>query len=221
MLQSLNQYNFYKLTWRLTVGAVLGLGLIIKPSLLLAEPKLLFLGDSLTEGLGVSKAESYPYRLAENLTEQGFPDLEITVDGISGSTSISGISRLKRHYNQGFTHLFLALGANDGLRGYPNSHTYQNLVTIIKAALAQNMTIFLAGMQVPTNLGVKYSREFAQIFPRLIKEFKSSGKLVLYPFLLEGVALDPALNQRDALHPNADGHLVMADKLTEFFKKHL
>ena len=178
---------------------------------------IFFLGDSLTEGLRVLTKESYPVVLKEKLSQKGI-NIEIIVDGISGSTSASGPSRLKKLLEKETPeYLFLALGANDGLRGYPTDSLKTNLEKCITMALDAGTKVILAGMQIPDNYGMRYSNEFKQVYQDLYAEYKGTKRLSFYVFLLEGVALNANLNQSDGIHPNAAGYEVIAENLLEFF----
>ncbi|MBL0691888.1 MAG: arylesterase [SAR324 cluster bacterium] len=186
-----------------------------------ASTNIIFLGDSLTEGLGVKVKDSYPYVASDILKSKGLTNLKIIVDGISGSTSISGFSRLKRNIKQGVIadYLFLALGANDGLRGLPNKVLYGNLDKIINLSLKNNIKVIIVGMQVPTNYGIEYSQEFSEVYKDLYKKYRSTNKVFLLNFLLEGVAQNPHLNQTDGIHPNTKGHSVIANNVSDFLAK--
>jgi acyl-CoA thioesterase-1 len=102
--------------------------------------------------------------------------------------------------------MILALGANDGLRGLKLDHTEKNLISVIEKAQERKITVIIAGMKMPVNYGEPYRTQFESMFPRLAKKYK----LKLIPFILEGVGGDPKLNLADGIHPNPDGHKVMA-----------
>jgi acyl-CoA thioesterase-1 len=167
---------------------------------------LVFLGDSLTAGLGLPQEQAFPALIEGRLRVAGRP-WRVVNAGVSGDTTAGGVARLDWIYKQRVDVLFLCLGANDGLRGIPVAETERNLRTILDRARAEDTQVVLAGLQLPENYGPVYRRSFAQIFPRLAKEYR----LPLLPFLLEGVAMEPRLNQTDGIHPNAEGARIVAD----------
>ena len=172
----------------------------------LAGPTVLFLGDSLTAGLGVEPEEAYPHLLGEMLVRDGHPDVRVVNGGISGSTSASAPARLRWYARVKPEVLFLALGANDGLRGLSVSELEQNLEAVIGLAKRQGMRVLLAGMELPPNYGDVYTAEFRQVY----RDLAARHGLPLLPFLLEGVGGVAELNQADAIHPNAEGHRRIA-----------
>jgi acyl-CoA thioesterase I len=167
---------------------------------------LVFLGDSLTAGLGLSKEQAFPALIEASLASQGRPWKVINA-GVSGDTTAGGVARLDWVYRQKVDVLFLCLGANDGLRGMPVAETERNLRMILDRAKREGSRVALAGIQLPENYGRDYRNALARIFPRLAKEYQ----VPLLPFLLEGVAMDPRLNQPDGIHPNAEGARIVAD----------
>ena len=167
---------------------------------------LVFLGDSLTAGLGLSKEQAFPALIEARLRTEGRP-WKVVNAGVSGDTTAGGVARLDWLYKQKVDVLFLCLGANDGLRGIPVAETERNLRSILDRAQREGTRVVLAGIQLPENYGPAYRTAFARIFPRLAKEYR----LPLLPFLLEGVAMDPRLNQADGIHPNAEGARIVAD----------
>ena len=178
---------------------------------------ILFLGDSLTEGLGVSKVDAFP-KLVENLIQSELEKSVIVINGgVSGSTTNDGLARLKWYMKKKPSLVFLALGANDGLRGLDLNQSQKNLEEIIKYAQEKNVTVLLAGMLIPPNYGPQYSERFAKMY----KELKVKYKLKSMPFLLDGVAGKKEFNQRDGIHPNEQGHKVIAKKVFEFIKEDL
>jgi len=129
--------------------------------------------------------------------------------GVSGDTSTGGVSRLSWLLERPPDILVIALGSNDGLRGLPPSLTKSNLISIIKQSreVNPNMSIVVAGMQVPPNMGITYQEEFKAIFASVASEMNTE----LIPFLLEGVGGVTKLNQSDGIHPTADGQRVIAE----------
>lgn len=169
---------------------------------------VVFLGDSLTAGLGLAKEQAFPALIEARLEALGRP-WKVVNAGISGDTTAGGVARLDWIYKQKVDVLFVCLGANDGLRGIPVAETEQNLRIILNRAQKEGTQVLLAGIQLPENYGGVYRTDFARIFPRLAKDYRIS----LLPFLLEGVAMDPHLNQADGIHPNARGAQRVAENV--------
>lgn len=182
-----------------------------------AERVVLFLGDSLTAGLGVEPEEAYPRLLGELLAHDGMADVRIVNGGISGSTSASALSRLRWYGKIHPAVLFLALGANDGLRGLTIEEMARNLAEVIEAARQQGMSVILAGMELPPNYGDDYTGRFRQVYRDLADRYG----LTLIPFLLEGVGGVAHLNLADGIHPNAEGHRRIARHVFPVLKAHL
>ncbi len=162
---------------------------------------VLFLGDSLTEGYQLSKDDSYP-SVVERELKKTRKDVKVINGGVSGATSASGLKRLDWYLKARPDIMILALGANDGLRGFKPTQTEKNLAGVIAKAQERKITVILAGMKVPTNMGEPYRSEFERIFPRLAKKYD----LKLIPFLLEGVGGRPEYNLPDGIHPNRKGY---------------
>jgi acyl-CoA thioesterase-1 len=164
------------------------------------------LGDSLTAGWGVTPDEAYPALLQVRLTREGFA-YRVVNAGVSGDTSAGGRRRLDWVLRARPEIVLVALGANDGLRGQPVGELRANLVAIVDRLRGAGVKVLLAGMRLPPNYG-GYADEFAAAFP-------PAGRraTVFVPFLLDGVAGDPALNQGDGIHPNAVGHRLIAERL--------
>lgn len=177
-----------------------------EPMPLPTQGTLVFLGDSLTAGHGLSKEQAFPALIEGRLASEGRPWKVINA-GISGDTTAGGVARLDWVYRQRVDVLFICLGANDGLRGIPVAETERNLRVILARAKKEGTQVALAGIQLPENYGTDYRTSFARIFPRLAKEYR----IPLLPFLLEGVAMDAKLNQPDGIHPNAEGARRVAD----------
>ena len=167
---------------------------------------VLIIGDSLTAGLGVLPEQAYPSLLETMLIKSGKDGYRIINGGISGSTSAGAYSRLKWYLKIKPDLVLLALGANDGLRGLPVAQMEKNLDKSISLAKEKGLKVILCGMEVPPNYGEKYTRDFRQVFPTL----SVKHGITLLPFLLDGVAGHPELNQADGIHPNARGHEVIA-----------
>lgn len=171
-----------------------------------ATRTLAFLGDSLTAGYGVGSTEAYPALIEAKLKAKKL-DWKVINAGVSGDTTAGGLRRLDWVFRQKVDVLFVCLGANDGMRGVPVAEAERNLRAIVDRAKAKGATVVLAGIQIPENYGADYRKQLGAIFPRLAKE----KRLAFLPFLLEGVAMRPELNQADRIHPNAEGHKVVAD----------
>jgi acyl-CoA thioesterase-1 len=167
-----------------------------------------FLGDSLTAGLGLPAEESIPALLQERLDEEDL-EFEVVNAGVSGDTSAGGLSRLDWSLEGDVRVLVIELGGNDGLRGLPVATLRQNLATIITRAKQRGVTVLLTGMEAPPNYGAAYTTEFRQVFRDLAREHE----VAFFPFFLDGVAGDPALNQRDGIHPNPEGARIIERKL--------
>src|SRR5947209_7772676 len=169
---------------------------------------VVFLGDSLTAGLGVQPSEAFPALVAEKIRAAGLP-FEIQNAGLSGDTSAGGLRRIDWLLQRPIDILVIELGANDGLRGLELKSMKANLQAIIDKTKAKNpeVKIVLAGMQVPPNLGADYAAGFPRVFTELAQE----NKATLIPFLLEGVGGHRELNQADLIHPNPAGHRIVAE----------
>lgn len=188
--------------------------LIIVMALLLqasSEPKvILFFGDSLTAGYGLSPEEAFPALIEKKCNENGIPCKAINA-GLSGETSAGGLSRIDWILRQPIDVFVLELGANDGLRGLPLDQTKKNLQSIIDKVKAKypKVKIVVAGMMVPPNMGPDYTTSFRKIFPELAKK----NDATLIPFLLADVAGFEKLNLEDGIHPNQDGHRIVANNV--------
>jgi acyl-CoA thioesterase-1 len=172
------------------------------------RPVIVTLGDSLTIGLGVDPEANFPSRLQKKVNDAGFRYRVVNL-GFSGDTTAQGLSRLGSVVDLRPSIVVVALGANDGLRGLPVSSTNANLESIITALKAERIDVVLAGMMMPPNYGGIYTREFRDVFPALARKHQ----IRLVPFLLEGVAGNPALNLDDGIHPNARGYEVITENV--------
>lgn len=195
---------------------VLILGLLIFNTAVLASTHILFLGDSLSEGIGLDEEQSFPRLVERNLKAKKY-DVIVTNGGVSGSTSASGLTRLKWHLKKPTDILVLELGANDGLRGLKLEETKKNLVAIIKIAKEKKIKVLLLGLLMPPNYGKKYTDEFESMY----KKIASTEKVPFHPFLLKDVAGKADLNMPDGVHPNAKGQELVAKTVTEFVEKNL
>jgi acyl-CoA thioesterase-1 len=181
-----------------------------------AVPKvILFFGDSLTAGYGLSTEEAFPALIEKELNKDN-KLVSVVNAGLSGETSAGGLSRIDWLLRQPVDIFVLELGANDGLRGLPLNQTRKNLQSILDKVKARypKAKIVLSGMMVPPNMGKQYSEEFRKIYPDLAK--KNAATLI--PFLLEGVGGIEKLNQADGIHPNVEGHKIVAKNLVPVFR---
>jgi acyl-CoA thioesterase-1 len=179
---------------------------------------ILFFGNSLTAGYGVDPSEAYP-ALIQHKIDSLHLNYKVINAGVSGETSADGNSRIDWILKQPVDIFVLELGGNDGLRGIPLSVTEKNLQSIIDKVKAKypGVKIILEGIQIPPNMGPAYTSKFKEIYPRLA----SANNIELLPFLLKGVGGDPKLNQRDGIHPTAEGHKIVAENVWEVLKNDL
>ena len=168
--------------------------------------RLMVFGDSLVAGYGLPAEQGFTSQLQDRLSANGFT-IEILNAGVSGDTSAGGAARLDWALSEQPDYVMIVLGGNDLLRGLDPGATRQNLDQIMARLAELNIKTFLCGMLAPLNLGPEYSREFNPIYPELAQKYD----LAFYPFFLQDVALVPGLNQRDGLHPNADGVAKIID----------
>lgn len=188
------------------LALILSLGL---PSVAAATPaRILMLGDSITAGYGLAPEDALPRRLQERLRKDGF-NATVLDAGVSGDTTAGGRSRLGWALGDRPTHVIVALGGNDLLRAIDPKDTRANLDAILAELKARNLPVMLVGMMAPANLGRGFAAEFDPIYPELAKKYG----VKLYPFLLDGVALDAKLNQQDGIHPNVQGVKAIVDRL--------
>jgi acyl-CoA thioesterase I len=175
---------------------------------ILARPRVVALGDSLTAGLGLPVSAAYPTLIEQRLRAAGM-DFDVVNAGVSGDTSAGGLERLDWALEGDVRVLIVALGANDGLRGLPPEQLARNLAQIIERAKARGIAVILAGMEAPPNYGRDYIVAFHQVYPALARKYG----VALVPFLLQGVAGTESLNQRDGIHPTAAGARIVADNV--------
>ena len=172
------------------------------------RPRIVVLGDSLTAGLGLPVEQAFPSILQSRLDDQGYA-FEVVNAGVSGDTTAGGLRRLDWALGGDVRVLIVALGGNDGLRGIPVSEMKQNLQTIIARTRERRIKVLLVGIEAPPNFGERYTNEFRQAFRDVARE----AGVAFVPFLLEGVAGIPALNQGDGIHPTAEGARIMANTI--------
>ena len=172
-----------------------------------SAPRIVFLGDSLTAGLGLDTEESFPALIQKRVDSSAYP-YEVVNAGVSGDTSAGGLRRLEWALGEGTPAvLVVALGGNDGLRGLPTEQLESNLAQIIEQGQKRGLRVILAGMEAPPNFGADYTARFRAVYPRLAEQYH----VRLIPFLLAGVAGQAAFNQADGIHPNARGAERVAD----------
>ncbi|MYE02223.1 MAG: arylesterase [Alphaproteobacteria bacterium] len=176
-----------------------------------AEARLLMLGNSITAGFGLAPEDGLVAQLRRRLSADGI-DAVVLDGGVSGDTAAGGLARLDWMLGDRPSHAVVALGGNDALRGLDPARTEAALAAILDRLAAEDIPVLLAGMKAPRNLGRAYVEAFDGIYPRLAARYE----VVFYPFLLEGVAADPALNQPDGIHPNAKGAAAVAARLKPY-----
>lgn len=169
------------------------------------RPRIVFLGDSLTAGLGLRAEQSVPALIQARLDAEGHSYAVVNA-GVSGDTSAGGLRRLDWSLDGDVYLLVVELGANDGLRGLSVAAMQRNLAEIISIARRRRIRVLLTGMEAPPNYGAAYTTEFRQAF----RDLAMQPGVWFVPFFLDGVAGDPALNQADGIHPNPEGARIVA-----------
>jgi acyl-CoA thioesterase-1 len=181
-----------------------------------AARTVLAFGDSLSAGYRLPPEHSFPRQLQAKLRGLGH-DVRVDNAGVSGDTTAGGRRRLGWALKEKPDLVILELGANDALRGIKPSETLKNLDAMMAELKKQGVRVLLTGMFAPPNMGRSYASEFDSIFPLLARRYEAD----FYPFFLTGVAARPRLNQRDGVHPNAEGVAVIVDRITPFVLKAL
>jgi len=173
--------------------------------------RILVLGDSLSAGFALEPSQAYPALLSEKLRQAGLTSFEITNASQSGGTTEGGVQRLPAHLKRKIDIFILELGINDAFRGVPISEIRNNLQAIIDMVTARhpNTRVIIAGMQLPNYTDDPYVSAFGQVYADLT----AKNNAALIPYLLEGVAGDPLLNQPDHVHPNAAGQKILAENV--------
>jgi acyl-CoA thioesterase I len=191
-------------------GIALLLGLLSTPvaSAASGERVVVALGDSLTAGLGVAAEEAWPALVEARLRREGYP-YRVVNAGVSGDTTAGGLRRVDWVLRSRPEVAVVALGANDGLRGLGTEAMEANLLAIVDRLRAGGVRVLVVGMEVPPNYGAAYARAFRGVFVDVARRTGAA----LMPFLLDGVAADPRLNQTDGIHPNAAGHRAIAERI--------
>lgn len=190
---------------------IAALGMPLRQAQAIQPLRIMAFGDSLTAGYGLSARDSFPAQLERALNDSGTPARVLNA-GVSGDTTAGGLARLEWALADDPQLVILALGANDSLRAIDPQITRSNLASILEKLRARGLPVLLAGMYAPPNLGQAYQASFDSIYPELAAQHDA----LLYPFFLEGVAADPALNQTDGIHPNASGVAVIVQKIVPY-----
>ena len=194
---------------------VLAIALFVFPAFAQAAPlKILALGTSLTQGLGVPPGQDFSAVLEARLKAAGI-DAKVINAGVSGDTSADGLSRLDWSLGDHPNAAIVELGSNDALRGLAPAQTEKNIAAVLAKLKAAHVAILLAGMKAPRNLGPEYAVAFDAIYPKLAERYGT----LFYPFILDGVALNPKLNQADGIHPNAAGVKIIVDRMLPLVKR--
>ncbi len=172
---------------------------------------LVMLGDSITAGFGLAPDEALPVKLQAALRKIG-NKVNVINAGVSGDTTADALARFDWSIGDESDGVFIALGGNDLLQGIDPAQTEQNIRTMIERAKLRDLLVLVAGMRAPGNYGEDYRIAFDALYTKLARDEAVS----LYPFLLDGVATDPALNQSDGIHPNEKGVSIIVERLTPF-----
>jgi len=177
---------------------------------------VLAFGDSLTAGYGLDRADALPVHLQRGLERAGYEGISIVNAGVSGDTTAGGVTRLawtlKR---QNPDYVILALGGNDMLRAIDPAATEKNLRNMLETLKAAGIPVLLAGMRAPASMGPEFAGAYERMYASLAKEYEA----VYYPFILDGVAMNPAYNQRDGVHPNVEGIKIIAAKMLPYLEQ--
>jgi acyl-CoA thioesterase-1 len=199
-------------TQMLRISVVLVVAVLALVSPVRAETTtILALGDSLTAGLGLDPAASFPAKLEAALRAKGL-DVTVINAGVSGDTASQGAARLDWALSDDVDAVIVELGANDALRGLAPAQAEAALKDILAKLAARKLPVLLAGMRAPPNLGSDYGQAFEAMYARLAADHGAA----LYPFFLDGVAADPKLNQADGLHPTPEGVDVIVARVLPF-----
>ena len=171
-------------------------------------PVIVAFGDSLTAGLGLPQDQAFPAQLEAALKARG-TDATVVNAGVSGDTAAAGLARLDWSLPDNASAVIIELGANDALQGVPPEGTKQALAKIIETVQARGLPILLAGMEAPPNMGKDYADQFRAIYVDLAERYH----VLLYPFFLEGAAMNDGMTQGDGLHPNAKGVAAIVENI--------
>jgi len=172
------------------------------------ETVIVALGDSLTAGYGLPQAQSFPAQLEAALKARG-QNVRVVNAGVSGDTASAALKRLDWALPDDASAVIVELGANDALQGLPPDKTEEALAKIIERLQAKGLTVLLAGMEAPRNMGAAYVEAFGAIYPELAAQYD----VLLYPFFLDGAALNDGLMQKDGIHPNGKGMAKIVENM--------
>lgn len=173
-----------------------------------SETVIVALGDSLTAGYGLPQNQSFPAQLEAALKARGH-NVRVVNAGVSGDTALAGLQRIDWAVPDDADAVIVELGANDALQGLPPENTKATLAKIIEALQAKDLPVLLAGMEAPRNLGKEYVEAFGAMYPDLAAHYD----VLLYPFFLDGAALNDSLMLKDGLHPNGEGVGVIVENM--------
>ena len=179
-----------------------------------APLKILALGTSLTQGYGVPPGLDFTAVLQDRLRAEHI-DATLINAGVSGDTSAGGLARLDWSLADHPDAEIVELGSNDALRGQSPAQTEQNIAAVLTRLKAAHVAVLLTGMKAPRNLGPEYAAQFDPIYPRLAAKFG----VLFYPFILDGVAMNPRLNQADGIHPNPAGVKIIVERILPLVKR--
>ncbi len=182
------------------------------------KKRIVFFGDSITAGYGLSTEQAFPALIQQKLDSIEMP-YQVINAGLSGETSAGGLGRIDWILKNKPDIFVLELGGNDGLRGLSLNETEKNLTAMIQKVRGRNpdVILFVAGMQIPPNLGQEYTERFRGLFAKVAK----ANNTKLIPFLLDKVGGEPELNLADGIHPNVEGHQIVAETVWENLKKYI
>jgi len=197
---------------RALVAALVAALLVVSPAPA-AERVIVAFGDSLTAGLGVTPEESYPARLQARLRAEGYA-YRVVNAGASGDTTAGGLRRVDWALKNKPDIVIVALGANDALRAQNLTSVRQNLDAIVARFQKAGARVLLAGMEVPPNYGAQYAADFRKVYAEVARK----RGVAFMPFLLDGVAGQPSLNQADGIHPTAEGYAIVVDHLWPYLQ---
>ena len=191
-------------------------GLTLSADAFAQEKRILIFGDSITAGFGLEEQNAFPAFIQQKIDTLGMK-YNVVNAGLSGETSAGGLRRIDWVLQQPVSIFVLELGGNDGLRGIDPDNTKQNLQGIIGKVEEKypGAEIILTGMEAPPNMGERYTEEFRSVFYELAEE----NDVTFMPFILEGVAGNPELNQGDGIHPTEEGHRVIAENLWTYLQR--
>lgn len=181
------------------------------------QTHIVFLGDSLTDGFGVNREDTWVALLEEKL-KQDYQNFRITNAGVSGATTSSGVQKLKWFNLRDKPDIVvLSLGSNDGLRGIMPGDSRKNLVKMVEYCQLNQIKVVLTGQKIPPSYGRAYALDFEEIFEVVAVRYR----IPFYPFLLDGVAGDSGMNLPDGIHPNEEGHAEIAERFYQFWLSNL